>query len=75
MPDARRMTEVFNPHIGDVVCDCRFRHMRVSQRDGDDLTLEDGFKCSLLHCCDEPGHTWEHPLNSSGIEGPCCLQD
>lgn len=51
----------FDPQPGDVVCDCRFRHLRVTVRDGDDLTLEDGFRCSLMHCCDPPGHEYEHP--------------
>lgn len=51
----------FDPKVGDLVCDCRFRHLRVVERDGDDLVLEDGSRCSLLHCCDPPDHVEPHP--------------
>jgi len=46
---------------GDVVCDCRFRHLKIVTRDGDDVILEDGSPCSLRHCCDPAGHAEEHP--------------
>lgn len=52
----------FDPQAGDTVCDCRYRHLRIAARDGDDRTLEDGSHCSLIHCCDTPGHTWAHPV-------------
>lgn len=51
----------FDPLPGDVVCDCRFRHLKVTARDGDDLTLEDGSVCSLEYCCDPPDHLLPHP--------------
>lgn len=51
----------FDPQAGDVVCDCRYRHLRITERDGDDLVLEDGSRCSLIHCCDPPDHAWQHP--------------
>lgn len=52
----------FDPQAGDVICDCRYRHLRIAARDGDNLTLEDGAHCSLTHCCDPPDHTWPHPV-------------
>lgn len=55
------MTIPFDPQVGDVVCDCRYRHLQVVERDGDDLVLEDGANCSLEHCCDPPDHEWPHP--------------
>lgn len=48
------MAELWDPQVGDVVCDCNYRHQKIIERDGDDLTLEGGFKCSLQHCCDDP---------------------
>jgi hypothetical protein len=49
--------------VGDVVCDCRFKHLKVLKidDDGDTLTLEDGSECSLRHCVDEANHEWNHP--------------
>lgn len=47
--------------VGDIVCDCRYKHMRVVQKfDFDDVKLEDGAHCSLIHCCDPVTHTWSH---------------
>lgn len=51
----------FDPQVGDVVCDCRFRHLRIAERNGDDLVLEDGARCSLRYCCDPPDHECPHP--------------
>lgn len=51
----------FDPQVGDVVCDCRFRHLRIVERNGDDLVLEDGARCSLRYCCDPPDHECPHP--------------
>ena len=59
-----RRDAAFDPGAGDVVCDCRYRHLRIAVRDGDNLTLEDGSHCSLAHCCDSPGHAWPHPAAS-----------
>jgi hypothetical protein len=53
--------QAFSPQPGDLVCDCRYQHLRVTSRDGDDLVLEDGSRCSLEHCCDPPDHDWAHP--------------
>lgn len=52
---------MFNPEPGDLVCDCRFQHLKIKVRDDDDLILEDGFSCSLIDCCDPPEHDWPHP--------------
>lgn len=54
---------MFDPKIGDIVCDCRYKHLKIIERDKDDLTLEDGSHCSLIHCCDDPTHKEKHPSN------------
>lgn len=41
-------------NVGDYVEDCRGLVLQVIHRDGDDVTLEDGARCSLSHCCEEP---------------------
>ena len=52
---------MFDPKPGDIVCDCRYRHLKIKERDGDDLILEDGSSCSLSHCCDDPdNHSWSY---------------
>lgn len=43
------------PHAGDLVTDCRGRTLRVAAIDGDDVTMDDGFCCSWMHCCGWPG--------------------
>jgi hypothetical protein len=50
-------------NIGDIVCDCRFKHLRVLKiwNDGDTVTLEDGANCSIRHCLDNADHEWQHP--------------
>lgn len=45
---------------GDVVCDCRFRHLKIVSRDGDDVLLSDGSSCSLQHCCEPADHAEPH---------------
>jgi len=50
----------FDPQVGDLVCDCRYQHLRIAERDGDFIILEDGRACSLEHCCDAADHEWEH---------------
>lgn len=60
------MTEkaIDSPTIGDIVCDCRYKHLRVvgiELGDMDMLILEDGWRCSWLHCCDTVPHDWQHP--------------
>jgi hypothetical protein len=49
---------------GDVVCDCRFKHLKVLtvHPDGDTVTLEDGANCSIQHCLDNADHKWQHPI-------------
>lgn len=51
------------PHVGQLVCDCRYRHLRVVEvLDGDDLVLEDGSYCSYASCCNKVPHPeWDHP--------------
>jgi len=46
---------------GDLVCDCRFRHLKIVTRDGDDVILSDGSSCSLEHCCEPADHEEKHP--------------
>ena|SRR6185437_10958093 len=45
---------------GDVVCNCDFRHLKIVDRDGDDVILSDGSSCSLEHCCEPADHEEEH---------------
>ena len=52
--------------VGDVVCDCRFRHVRIGSigpvEYGDrDIITEDGSGCSAIHCCGPADH----------VEGSC----
>lgn len=57
------------PEVGDVLCDCSFRHLPIrafEERDIDGVIFENGTEygihCSLLHCCDPVPHPrWEHP--------------
>jgi len=42
------------PLVGDLVCDCRYKHVRVSARDGDEIVTEDGASFSLANCGIEP---------------------
>ncbi|HEY1700897.1 MAG TPA: hypothetical protein VGG75_14395 [Trebonia sp.] len=42
------------PRPGDRVVDCRGRLSRVAAVDDDDVTLEDGYRCSWMHCCSWP---------------------
>lgn len=52
------------PTIGDTVCDCRYRHLKIVKLGNniDDVILEDGSHCSLYHCCHSVPHPdWEHP--------------
>ena len=51
---------------GDLVCDCRFRHLKIVSRDGDDVLLSDGASCSLSHCCDPVDHPDPHPVVGFG---------
>jgi hypothetical protein len=68
-PSRHPCIDAFDPQPGDVVCDCRYRHLRVTARDGDNLLLEDGSRCSLAHCCDPPGHLWQHPGRDDDAAG------
>jgi hypothetical protein len=44
------------PPVGDMVCDCKYRHLRIISQDADldGVQVEDGGWCSLIHCCDDP---------------------
>jgi len=54
--------------VGDVVCDCRYKHLKIAEIDGQEsdnvydiqLVLEDGSCCSAIHCCDPVDHEWDH---------------
>lgn len=57
------------PTVGEVVCDCRYKHLAVvaiNEHDQDDVELEDGFHASWTHCLDEVPHEWEHPSDLTG---------
>lgn len=56
------------PVIGEIVCDCRYRHLAVVAVNpyDDDVELADGFHCSWAHCLDEVPHKWEHPAGMAG---------
>jgi len=55
--------------VGDIVCDCRYRHIKIAEIDGQEsdnvydiqLVLEDGACCSVINCCNPVDHEWEHP--------------
>jgi hypothetical protein len=52
------------PDVGDTVCDCRYRHLKITRRlNADDIILEDGSMCSLYHCCSPADHVWNHPTD------------
>lgn len=51
---------------GDLVCDCRFRHLKIISRDGGDVLLSDGSSCSLASCC-PPDHPEENPPPAVGF--------
>lgn len=63
LEEARRL------RVGDVVCDCRYKHLKIIEIFFDDecssdniqLTLEDGAVCSAERCCDVVPHEWLHP--------------
>lgn len=61
VPDAEHQAWLDSLREGDMVCDCRLRHLKIVTRDGDDVLLEDGGSCSLQHCCDPADHEEEHP--------------
>lgn len=42
------------PRAGDFVQDCRGQVHQVVTADGDDLVLDDGYRCSWMHCCGPP---------------------
>lgn len=61
-----------NPHVGQVVCNCRYEHLKIVaiDDDGDTVTLENGFTCSYQHCCDSvPHESFEHGVMKSDEEG------
>lgn len=48
--------------VGQMVCDCFFRHQRVIEEDGVFATLEDGRKYEIEHCLDSVDHEMkDHP--------------
>lgn len=60
MTDPSASTQA-QPHVGMIVCDCKFRHVAIVEIDGDDLILEGGFSCSWAHCCEPIPHPgFEH---------------
>jgi hypothetical protein len=50
--------------VGDVVCDCRFKHLKVIKIIGEDAILEDGAHCSIIHCLDRADHSYGHPVDT-----------
>jgi hypothetical protein len=67
MRDPRRghapATGTWDPQVGDLVCDCFYRHLRIVwiDEENDEIELEDGSHHSLPFCCDPPDHDWAHP--------------
>ncbi len=69
----RQRTWVRSLDIGDTVCDCRYKHLKIIEIGGKDsdnvydisFVLEDGSNCSAIHCCNPVDHTWAHPEESN----------
>jgi hypothetical protein len=40
----------FDPQVGDLVRDCRGVVGLIAERDDDDVIMDDGFGCSIIHC-------------------------
>jgi hypothetical protein len=59
-----KVGEDWDPQVGEYVCDCRFQHVKIKEKDGDDIVTDDGFTCSIYHCCSPTDHKWEHPHGS-----------
>lgn len=68
----KRMEWLRSLKVGDVVCDCRYKHLAIvelwdlTDEDGlydKRLKLEDGAHCSAYYCCDPHDHDWPHPEN------------
>ena len=57
-----------NLKVGDMVCDCRYKHSKLIAFDGEDgdiLVVEDGHSFSAKHCCgpvDHEPHWWVYLL-------------
>jgi hypothetical protein len=53
----------WKPQVGEVVCDCRYRHIAIAEieEDGDTAILADGASCSIEHCLEPVNHPWAHP--------------
>lgn len=66
VPDDEHQQWLDSLKPGDLVCDCRFRHLKIVSRDGDDVLLEDGGSCSLQHCCEPADHPESHPVAGFG---------
>lgn len=53
------------PWIGELVCDCEYKHRRITalDPDGDTVLLEgtDDEEFSYKECCHPANHEWEHP--------------
>ena len=63
-------TGPWDPQVGDVVCDCFYRHLRIVwiDKENDQIELEDGSYHSLPFCCDPSDHTWSHPEPATGTK-------
>ena len=64
VPNAERPVDsdrTVDPQVGDVVCDCFYRHLRIVwiDEENDQIELEDGSYHSLPFCCDPPDHTFD----------------
>ena len=53
----------YNVNVGDLVCNCEYKHVRIQEIIGDDVILEDGSRCSISHCLDPADHTYSHPTD------------
>lgn len=65
VPDDEHQQWLDSLKPGDLVCDCRFRHLKIVTREDDDVLLSDGSSCSLASCC-PPDHAEENPVTGFG---------
>ena len=54
-PRAEKQSWAQTLKVGDIVCDCRFIHSKIKELDAeyDYIEFEDGFRCSIINCCDD----------------------
>jgi hypothetical protein len=48
------LDEEWEPEVGEIVCNCDYRHLKVVSTDGFDVEFEDGTSASIRHCLGGP---------------------